>query len=293
MTLPRYPVFVPSKNRASACQTARFLDRDSVPFRVVCEPQDVKAYADKWGRDRVLTLPHRDKGLHVTRNWILEFAKKEGHERHWQLDDNIQMLRRRHKGKRLPCQAGVALRACEDFTDRYENIDISGLNYAMFCCAPDMPPFYLNARVYSLSLISCVMPFRYRNKFNDDVDICLQILAAGRCTVLFNAFMGDKVRTMRFKGGNTELYTDTDGRLKMARSLERVWPYVVSTKRRFQRPQHVVRDSWRSFDNPLIRRKDIDWGALKSGGADNYGMKLRQKHEPRSIDDDLKAMIDE
>ena len=75
------------------------------------------------------------------------------------------------------------------------------------------------------------------------------------------------------KGGNTDILYKGDGRLKMARSLERVWPGVVSVDRRFNRPQHVVKDSWKKFDTPLIRRKDIDWDKLE---PNNYGLKLKQ-----------------
>ena len=59
----------------------------------------------------------------------------------------------------------------------------------------------------------------------------------------------------------------------MARSLERLWPGVVSVDRRFKRPQHVVRDSWRRFDTPLKRRDDIDFEAI---GPSEYGLELKQ-----------------
>jgi hypothetical protein len=87
---------------------------------------------------------------------------------------------------------------------------------------------------------------------------------------------------MTMKGGNSaELYKG-DGRLKMARSLERVWPGVVTTQRRFQRPQHVVKGAWKNFDTPLVRRKDIDWEALERSGAGEYGMQLRRVAETKS-----------
>jgi len=72
----------------------------------------------------------------------------------------------------------------------------------------------------------------------------------------------------------TELYQG-DGRLRMARSLEREWPYVVETKRRFKRPQHVIRYTWGHFDTPLIRRKDIDWASLENS-KNEFGMHLVQ-----------------
>jgi hypothetical protein len=45
----------------------------------------------------------------------------------------------------------------------------------------------------------------------------------------------------------------------MARSLERMWPGVVTVKRRFDRPQHTIKNNWTYFDTPLVRKKDVDW----------------------------------
>jgi hypothetical protein len=85
---------------------------------------------------------------------------------------------------------------------------------------------------------------------------------------------------MTMKGGNSaELYKG-DGRLVMAHSLEVAWPGVVETKRRFQRPQHVIKNAWRHFDTQLIRRTDIDWE--KIGKTNEYGMKLVKKQEIKS-----------
>jgi hypothetical protein len=140
-----------------------------------------------------------------------------------------------------------------------------------------MPPYYLNTRIYSCILIRNDIPYRWRGRYNEDTDLCLQVLSEGWCTVSFNAFNMMKAETMSVKGGNaTELYKG-DGRLKMARSLERQWPYVVTTRRRFDRPQHVVANNWRKFDTPLIRRTDIDWEALEKQGSNDYGLKLKQK----------------
>ncbi len=65
-----------------------------------------------------------------------------------------------------------------------------------------------------------------------------------------NAFLIEKMGTMSMKGGNTDQLYKGDGRLAMARALERVWPGVVSVKRRFKRPQHVI--NWRKFDTKLL-----------------------------------------
>jgi hypothetical protein len=275
--LPRYPIYIPSKGRADVCYTARYLAAEGTPFHLVVEPQEADIYASKFGAERLLILPFSGQGLIASRNWIKEHATVAGFERHWQLDDNIRYFHRRYRAQRIYCDARIALRVCEDFTDRYENIAISGLNYYMFL-PDDKPqqPLIINCRVYSCSLILNALPFGWRLVYNDDTDICLQALANGWCTVLLNTFLAQKVQTMKVKGGNTAALYQGDGRLKMARSLERVWPGVVETDRRFHRPQHVVKDSWKRFDTPLRLKPGIDLTQLQ---PNEYGMSLVQVAE--------------
>jgi hypothetical protein len=205
------------------------------------------------------------------------------------LDDNILGIWRRWRARKIRCDAEVAFRAVEDFVDRYENVAIAGMNYYMFAINKlKQPAFNLNVHVYSCLLIATSLPHRWRGRYNEDTDLCLQVLSDGWCTVLFNAFLCWKMTTMTMKGGNTtELYRG-DGRLKMARSLERAWPGVVETKRRFQRPQHVVKGSWRGFDTPLRRRSNVDFEAL-ARSPNEYGMTLEQLRETKSPE--LRAMI--
>jgi len=277
MTKPRYPVYVISKGRYENCLTAKFLIEDGVDFFLVVEPQEKNEYASRYGAERVLVLPFANLGLGSipARNFCWEHSKKNGHFRHWILDDNIAKMRRLTRGKRLACNSKYAFVATEDFTDRYENIAIAGLNYTFFAIAK-MPPFYLNCHVYSTLLIRNDLNYRWRGRYNEDTDLCLQVLSGGWCTVLMNAFLIDKMATMQMKGGNTDVLYKGDGRLVMAKSLERMWPGVVKTERRFNRPQHVIKNAWKGFDTELIRRKDIDWDNLKTN---NYGMKLKQVTE--------------
>lgn len=278
---PRYPVYLPSKGRwqPDRALTAKALARDDVPFFLVVEEQEAAEYAAAWGAERLLILPFQDQGLIAARNWIKDHSIAAGAERHWQLDDNIIEFRRLFRGRRIPCEAGMALRVVEDFSDRYENVAVSGLNYQMFVTAATKVPYYLNVHVYSCSLILNAIPHRWRLVYNDDTDLCLQVLADGWCTVLVNVFMANKIRTMVVSGGNTDALYQGDGRLRMARALERVWPYTVTTQRRFGRPQHVIRDSWRKFDTPLkpkpgFNRADLD--------PDAYAMKLIAQKDVKS-----------
>jgi hypothetical protein len=265
-------------------------EEDGVPYSLVVEPQEEDAYRSAFPDASILVLPFSDlgKGSIPARNWIWEHALEAGAARHWNIDDNIREVRRLYKGKRIPANSGVGLRVCEDFTDRYTNIGISGLAYQMFVLDTAEVPFRLNCHVYSCSLIRNDLPYRWRGRYNEDTDLCLQVLAGGLCTVTINTFMVNKMATMTMKGGNSsELYSD-DGRLRMARSLERAWPYVAKTSRRFKRPQHVIRDNWSLFRTPLQRRTDIDWENLPR--VDEYGLEIKQVSEVRHPN--IKRLVD-
>jgi hypothetical protein len=278
--LPRYPVYVISKGRHDNGLTAKFLLRDKVPFKIVVEPQESEQYAAAFGAENMLVLPFSNLGLGgiPARNWCWEHSISIGAKRHWILDDNIRQVKRFYKGKRIPCESGPAFAAIEDFTDRYENLWISGMNYTMFGY-PKLPPFFLNVHVYSCLLIQNDIPHRWRGRYNEDTDLCLQVLSSGKCTALFNAFLIEKMASMVMKGGNTDQLYKGDGRLKMARSLERVWPHVVGVDRRFKRPQHVVSDSWRKFDTPLKLKDGIDLNSIK---PNEYGLRLTAQRRIKS-----------
>jgi len=269
---PNYPIYIPTKGRVDHCLTADCLVEDGVPFKLVVEPQEEDAYKGKYGNEYILVLPFRDRGSVIpARNWIKDHATEAGHLRHWQLDDNIYKFYRFWKDKRVRCDADIALRTAEDFTDRYENIAISGLNYSMFMAA-SKPPFNLNCHVYSCTLMLNAIPNRFRGIYNEDTDMCLQVLADGWCTVLINAFTADKEVSMQARGGNTKELYHGDGRTKMARALERRWKGVVTVGKRYSRAQHVIRDGWKRFDTPLKRKE----GLVINKEPNEYGMRLEQ-----------------
>jgi len=288
---PRYPVYVISKSRWKECHTANFMADDDVDFHLVVEPQEAQKYRNRYGSERVIETPFSNLGLGgiPVRNFVWEHSVTEGHARHWIFDDNIRSIRRWNKGWRIPCDSNPALACVEDFTERYENIAISGLQYvANAVDAETQPPYYLNCHVYSALLIRNDIPYRWRGRYNEDTDLCLQVLSGGWCTVCVNAFLIQKIASMKMKGGNTDELYKGDGRLKMARSLERMWPLVVTTDRRYKRPQHVVHKNWKLFGTPLKRREDIDWDNMQ---PNEYGLKLMAETEVKSTA--LRKLLDE
>lgn len=270
---PKYPIYIISKGRSKRCLTARELTIMNVPFYLVVEPQEEREYRSEWKNANIIVTPFSNlgKGSIPVRNFVWQHSIDNGFKKHWVLDDNLEGFHRLNKNIKPKVTDGTIFKCCEDFTDRYENVKISGMNYYSFCKATDkVPPFYLNTRIYSCILIDNSLEFRWRGKYNEDTDLSLRTLKAGYCTILFNAFLVGKVTTMRMKGGNTgEVYGDTDNRLEFAESLQKQHPDVVKVTWKFNRWHHQV--NYKPFKKNKL--KIIDGLEIKKG-VNNYGMKI-------------------
>lgn len=265
--LNKYPIYVISKGRFANCLTAKFLIKDGIDFKLIVEPQEYQEYFSRFG-DKVVKLPFSNLGLgsYPARNWCWEDSISKGFEKHWILDDNIMNVYRLYKGIRIVSNSKWAFKFVEDITENYTNIGISGMNYAMFAGACTKNPMVVNHHIYSNLLIKNDLSFRWRLRYNEDTDLNLQVLDYGLCTLYTNIFLIMKMKTMAMKEG--------DGRLKMARMLENVWPDVVKVKWRFGRPQHVV--NWSIFKHGLVKSKEY-----KEISLNNYG-KLTKVSEIKS-----------
>lgn len=270
---PRYPIYVISKGRADSRLTVKALEWMGVPFSLVVEPQEYEDYAKVVSSSKIIQLPFSNLGLGSipARNWCWEYSISRGFARHWILDDNLQAFYRLNRNSKIKFKTGSCFRAAEDFVERYENVAIAGFQYEMFAPRRDKrPPFSLNTRIYSCILLKNDLPYRWRGRYNEDTDLSIRALKDGWCTILFNAFLANKIQTMRMKGGNTdELYQD-DGRLKMAESLRDQHPDIVSVTWKWGRWQHLVDYSALRL-NKLIEKPDL----RIPQGVNEYGMNLQ------------------
>ena len=272
----KYPIYVISKGRWETPLTANALAMIGANYKVVVESQEYDSYARVIRPESILALPFSNlgQGSIPARNWVWEHATNQGVDRHWILDDNIYRFHRLHQNKKWVFQDATPFAVIEDFVDRYVNLPMAGMNYELLIPAKKKTkPITWNTRIYSCILLSNNTTHRWRGRYNEDTDLSLRFLKAGNCTALFNAFLCKKVETMRMKGGNTDqLYkqdAEFDGRLEMARSLQRQHPDVAKVTRKFNRWQHHV--DYRPFKgNKLIRKAGID----VQGGINNYGMAL-------------------
>ena len=132
---PKYPVYIISKGRSEKCLTARELNEMKVPYKIVVEPQEYNDYASIWGEGNLIRTPFSNlgNGSIPVRNFVLKLSRDAGDKRHWILDDNIEGFHRLHLNEKYKVADGTIFSCIEDFSDRYENIGISGMNFHSFC----------------------------------------------------------------------------------------------------------------------------------------------------------------
>lgn len=272
----RYPIYVVSKGRWDSRLTVKALEKRSIDYRIVIEPQEYDQYAAVIDPSKILVLPFSNlgQGSIPARNWIWEHAIQSGAARHWILDDNIREFYYLHNNVKWHTTDATTFRIIEDFADRYENVALAGMQYEKFAPRRQAQhPLILNTRIYSCILIDNSLPFRWRGKYNEDTDLSLRALKAGFCTVLFVCCLAEKITTMRMRGGNTdELYRRDehfDGRLEMARSLQRQHPDVVQITWKWNRWQHKV--DYSPFKNNRLRPNP---DAQTSAPPPDYGLRF-------------------
>jgi hypothetical protein len=296
--VPRYPIYIVSLGRANSRLTSKSLEAINVPYFIVVEPQQYDTYASVIDPKKILTLPYvtdpkNPTGPGRARNWCRDHSISKGYDRHWVMDDNIHGFYRLHMNHRYKVADGAIFRAAEDFVDRYENVWIAGFQYRFFCAQKSKyPPFVANTRIYSCLLIDNTMilhidgdEFLWRERYNEDTILSLDVLENGYCTIQFNSFLQGKVGTQTMKGGNSEMFYEAEGSadlknlknknynpagtIKKTLNLEKIYPDVAKSVFKFNRWHHQV-DYSKYKDNELVlkKRRKIN------EAANNYGMEL-------------------
>ncbi len=287
---PQFPLYIPSLGRHEYMITSKALTRMGVRHNIVVEPHEVALYQKAVARDKLLTNvieldmsfkdtyeycdnygTTRSTGSGPARNFIWEHSKAEGYSHHWIMDDNISSFRRLNKNEKIKCESPAFWTAMEDFALRYKNVAMSGPHYAMFAPAKTkLPPFRVNTRIYSCNLIRNDVSFRWRGRYNEDTILSLDMLKAGWCTILYLAFLQEKMTTQTLKGGNTDSVYTT-GTLDKSQMLVNEHPDVAVHTEKYGRSHHHV--NYEVFQDKKLIKKN----AIKYAKVNNYGMEKRPK----------------
>jgi hypothetical protein len=246
-----YPIYIISKGRAYNPLTAKIFEKANLNYYIAVEPQEEQEYINALSKDRVLVLPFSNLGLgsYPARNFCWEHAKNLGYKYHWLFDDNITNFAKWVNGKRSKWDDINSALLYVEQNAKKTNVDISGFEEPNFVVKVPKKPFKDNCHVYSAMLIKNNLPYRWRLKYNEDIDLCLQVLHNGGSTSSCIYYMADKVSTAnKMKGGNQdELYKGNNPKknLLKAKMIEAVWPQYSKTVIRFGRHHHLI--DWKVF----------------------------------------------
>ena len=251
------------------------LDRIGVRYRAIVESQEVAAYVERWGKDKIVELdpwfqdPDNydycdDYGLTLgpgpgpVRNQAWQMAADEGADFHWTLDDNMRpnLLTRRETGlMRTVVNGRRFFRDLEIVLTCWKNLGMGGPHDLKFTPFKQSKPVAtLNTRVYSFNMMRTDQPYRWRGRWNDDTILSLDMLSQRTATMLRSDMLMNKQPTMVVKGGNTDtIYRHGTG--PKSRQLARVYPQYTKVITRFGRLHHTV--NYKAFrDIPLL--PDLD-----------------------------------
>lgn len=287
MNTNNFPIYIISKGRYVRRPTANMLESMGIEYYIVVEEFEYEKYKEVV-KGEVLILPQkyldeydtfwdRDEdnrtGPGAARNFCWEHSIQNGYEWHWVLDDNIESFERFNNNMKIRCTDRKPFDIIENFVQRYKNIAIAGMGYAIFCPASERrPQIRFNTRIYSCLLIRNDIPYRWRGRYNEDTDLSLRALKDGWCTVEFNAFLIGKRATQTMGGGNTAEFYEGEGTLNKSQMLVDMHPDVTKLTKKFNRWHHHV--DYKPFKGNILKFKD-DY--IKKYGINDFGMVLVKK----------------
>ena len=296
-TEPQYPIYIVSKGRSYLynLHSSFWLSIMKIHHYICVEPSDFENYSNcKLNESEychILQMDMSYKGKYNTlsdtlgnvnstgsgaaRNFCADHAKSNGFHWCWILDDNIHGFHRIWRGRKIVAYTPEVFNSLERFVNRYTNIGLAGLNYSMFVVNNDQrPPYILNSKVYSFGLWNLDCPFIYQEgRYNEDVIQSLKVMDAGWCTVQWNLYTGNKLRTQTLKGGNTEeIYgKQYGGTFSKTQMLVERFPQYANLVWKFSRWHHNV--DYTSFKQELQIKPefkylhDMDYNKINENGA--------------------------
>jgi len=200
----KYPIFIPSKNRASNCITANnlfeYIYKYSDILKIVVEPQDYNSYLKYFDDENLLQIDKNDMGIAYVRQYIKDYSNKNNYKYHWQMDDDLR-FKQRINGKNVKSSPIDMMVKIEDYIDKYSNIGMASFRNSVFAFAQKNNMAY-NKQMVSCFILNDIIKSKYRQNTIEDTDYSMQVLTEGYCTVIFNRFLYDNPPQGKNTGGN-------------------------------------------------------------------------------------------
>lgn len=177
-------IIIPTKGRMDCQKSYKiFMDLGLKP-KLMIEPQE-EAEAKKRGYNYIL-LPDNNRGLLFSRNYILDYARKNGIKYLVMADDDINSFSRTDFKAHRIHQDNTAFLDALTYFMRAKSC--GGIEYSQFAWSATKPvSFYKGFQVVHFMYMPCVSPsIKYDIPLKEDKDMPIQLIFSGVKTFLIN-----------------------------------------------------------------------------------------------------------
>lgn len=249
-----WPIYIPSRGRATDQRTSALLSADGIEHAVVVEPRECAAYeAHLTGQAaRVMTLPEDNSwGVCYARNGVYDLASAAGHSWLWILDDDIKTFMVREGTKMSKCPAATALREAQKIISQYARVGVAALEYQQFAWSSKKDAALngycdvavaLNLALLRKSGIRYDMALRMK----EDRDIVLQALHKGLMSVRVQKYAFSAPKNGSNAGGCQDDYKSGIEAVESEKMVKKWGPGIASLRVKPDgRPDVSI--NWRMF----------------------------------------------
>lgn len=227
----KYPIFVPSKGRANASKTIEKLWEDGANYRVVVEPQEHFYYKEAYPAADFIMLPQQGQGIGYVRQYILDYARREGLSHYWMLDDDISgMFEVKEKKCIRSSFQSVLAQAEKQFTAR-KDIGQGALEYQQFAWSAGFPfkfNSYCDVAVFINVGLTKKINYRSFMDLKEDRDFTLQILHSGLRTMRTCWLAFGAPKNGSNAGGLQDVYKQSGREMEAVKRMVAEWPKYCS-----------------------------------------------------------------
>ena len=214
--IPKYPIYVVSYKRSHLRGgTIDHLEKMGLKYYVCIQKRERQYYEEartknNWTGCTLLYSCDTDDGSTQQRNTCWEHSLGISNK-FWLLDDNIAGWCYYNLMNIVKIHDPRVFTELEKLIDNIlEPVGLISHNYTFDVRETNMrSPIQINTKNYSSCLINTKLlgdDIRFRLKYNEDVDLTLQILKRGYKTISMNIFTCNKNPTTANSGGNSDIY---------------------------------------------------------------------------------------
>ncbi len=223
--------YIPSKGRPKT-QTYKLFQSAGIEVLHFIEPSEIELY-DVPGTK--VDIGENDQGIAYVRNFMLSYAKRNGHIHVIVCDDDVTSFGKYIDGKKIKTDASIWLEIFEQVRDLpYELV---GINYVQYAWGKQKD-LSINTKFAEVCVLMNTqkIDWHYREEFNtkEDRDFCMQAISFGHGVLKFNRYFFSCPSVGTNRGGLQNLYKeqrDTIATLKMCEK----WDPFLTTKRKGNR----------------------------------------------------------